>query len=56
MSRFGGTRGGGKRGGKGSLPRYLLDHGVPPKMMGEMMSKLLLFNYVDEREVYMLSG
>ena len=52
VSRFGGTRGGGKRGGKGSLPRYLLDHGVPPKLMGVMMSKLLLFNYVGSREVF----
>ena len=52
VSRFGGSRGGGKRGGKGSLPRYLLDHGVTPKMMVKMMSKLLLFNYICEREVY----
>ena len=43
---------GGGHGEKGSLPRYLLDHGVRPKMMGKMMSKLLLFNYVGEREVY----
>ena len=52
VSRFGGTRGGGKRAGKGSLPRYLLDHGVPPTLMGKMMFKLLLFNYVGDRVVF----
>ena len=52
VARFGGTRGGGKCGGKGSLPRYLLDQGVTPKIMGAMMSKLMLFNYVHGREVY----
>ena len=36
--RMGGTRGGGHRGGKGSLPRYLLEQGVPPKVMTKMMS------------------
>ena len=31
------TRGGGKQGGKGSLPRYLLDHGAKPKVMAKVM-------------------
>ena len=43
---MGGFRGGGKRGGKGSLPRYLLDHKVPLATMTRMMSKLILFNYL----------
>ena len=33
ITRMGNTRGGGKRGGKGSLPRFLLDQGVPVKTM-----------------------
>ena len=52
MARFGGTRGGGKRGGKGSLPRYLLDNKVPQKLMAEMMSKLLMFNFIRGRDVF----
>ena len=33
MVRMPDKRGGGKRGGKGSIPRYLLDHGVSQKIM-----------------------
>ena len=33
ITRMGNTRGGGKRGGKGSLPRFLLDQGIPVKTM-----------------------
>ena len=40
------TRGGGYRGGKGSLPRYLLEKGVPPKVMTKMMSIIIKFNYL----------
>ena len=36
--RMGFTRGGGIRGGKGSLARYLLDNRVPPKVMAKMMN------------------
>ena len=52
VARFGGTRGGVKRGGKGSLPRYLLDNKVPQKLMAEMMSKLLMFNFIRGRDVF----
>ena len=52
QTRIGGTRGGGKRGGKGSLPRYLLDHNVPVKVMSRMMGKILLFNYLPGATVF----
>ena len=44
--RMGFTRGGGYRGGKGSLPRYLLEKGVSPKLMTKMMSLIIKFNYL----------
>ena len=50
--RIGGTRGGGIRGGKGSLPRYLLQQGVPPKIMTKMMSLIIMFNYIPNGEVF----
>ena len=50
--RCGFTRGGGKRGGKGSLPRYLLDQGVIPRVVVKMMSLILLFNYVPNAIIY----
>ena len=28
------------------MPRYLLDHKVPPKVMGRMMGIIMLFNYL----------
>ena len=52
QTRIGGTRGGGKRGGKDSLPRYLLDHNVPMKVMSRMMGKILLFNYLPDATVF----
>ena len=51
-TRMGLTRGGGKRGGKGSLPRYLLDHGVPPKVMSKMISLVLLLHYLPSKVEY----
>ena len=51
-SRFGLTRGGGKRGGKGSLPRYLLDHNVPAKVMGKMMGTIMLFNFLPSPVIF----
>ena len=45
-------RGGGVRGGKGSLPRYLLDHGVLPKVMTGMISTIIMFNYIPDDEVF----
>jgi hypothetical protein len=50
--RMGFTRGGGYRGGRGSLPRYLLKQGVPPKMMTKMMSIIIQFNYIPDDEVF----
>ena len=52
QTRVGGSRGGGKRGGKGSLPRYLLDQNVPMKVMSRMMGKILLFNYLPGPTVF----
>ena len=46
------TRGGGKRGGKGSLPRYLLDNGVKPKVMARMMSLVLLMLWLPSKLEY----
>ena len=46
------TRGGGKRGGKGSLPRYLLDNGVNPKVMARMMSLVLLMLWLPSKLEY----
>ena len=46
------TRGGGKRGGKGSLPRYLLDNGVKPKVMAKMMSMVLLMLWLPSKQEY----
>ena len=51
-TRMGFTRGGGKRGGKGSLPRYLLDNGVNPKVMARMMSLVLLMLYLPSKLEY----
>ena len=48
---MGNTRGGGKRGGKGTLPRYLLDQGVPSKVMASMLSLIILFNCIPDAEV-----
>ena len=28
------------------MPRYLLDHNVPPRVMGRMMGIIMLFNYL----------
>ena len=50
--RMGMTRGGGKRGGKGSLPRYLLDQGVPAKLMSSMLALLILFNCIPNGVVF----
>ena len=50
--RMGGTRGGGIRGGKGSLARYLLDQGVPPKVMTKMMVLIIMFNYIPDHVVF----
>jgi hypothetical protein len=50
--RMGFTRGGGYRGGKGSLPRYLLKQGVPPKVMTKMMSLIIMFNYIPDDDVF----
>ena len=50
--RMGNTRGGGKRGGKGSLPRYLLDQGVPAKIMAAMISIIILFNSILNPSVF----
>ena len=52
MVRCGFTRAGGKRGGKGSLPRYLLDQGVNPRVVVKMMSLIILFNYIPNAIVY----
>ena len=51
--RTGGTRGVCYRGGMGSLAlaRYLLQIGVPPKLMAKMMSIIILFNYLPSNEV-----
>lgn len=46
------TKGGGKRGGQGSLCRYLLDHGCPPDVMAKIMSKIILFNYLPDKETF----
>ena len=46
------TQGGGKRGGKGSLPRYLLDNGVKPKVMTRMMSLVLLMLWLPSKFEY----
>ena len=51
-TRMGLTRGGGKRGGKGSLPRYRLDHGVPPKIMTKMISIVLLLHWLPSKIEY----
>ena len=51
-TRMGLTRGGGKRGGKGSLPRYLLDNGVKPKVMAKMMSLVLLMLWLPSKLEY----
>ena len=51
-TRMGFTRGGGKRGGKGSLPRYLLDNGVNPKVMARMMSLVLLMLWLPSKLEY----
>ena len=51
-TRMGLTRGGGKRGGKGSLPRYLLDHGVKPKVMAKMMSLVLMMLWLPSKLEY----
>ena len=45
---MGNTRGGGKRGGKGSLPRYLLDNKVPPKIMAKLLAVIFMFNYLPD--------
>ena len=49
---MGGLRGGGKRGGKGSLPRYLLDQKVPPKIVIKMVSIILMFNYIPDKDIF----
>ena len=46
------TRGDGKRGGKGSLPCYLLNHGVKLKVMAKMMSLVLLMLWLPSNLVY----
>ena len=51
-TRMGLTRGGGKRGGKGSLPRYVLDNGVKPKIMARMMSLVLLMLWLPSKLEY----
>ena len=45
-------RGGGKRGGKGSLPRYLLDNGCSAEKMAKIMAKIILFNYLPDAETF----
>ena len=52
LTRMGLTRGGGKRGGKGSLPRYLLENGVKPKVMARMMSLVLLMLWLPSKLEY----
>ena len=50
---MGNTRGGGKRGGKGCLPRYYLDQGVPAKvMLASMLSLFILFNCVPNAVIF----
>ena len=49
---MGNTRGGGKRGGKGSLPRYHLDQGVPAKVMASMLSLVILFDCVPNAVIF----
>ena len=44
------TKGGGKRGGKGLLPRFLMDHGCPGEVMAKLMAKIILFNYLPDKE------
>ena len=51
-TRMGMTRGGGKRGGKGSLPHYLFDQGVPAKVMSSMLALLILFNCIPNALVF----
>ena len=50
-TRMGLTRGG-KRGRKGSLPRYLLDYGVKPKIMAKMMSLVLMLFWLPSKLEY----
>ena len=50
--RCGFTRGGGKRGPKGSLPRYLLDQGVDPRVVIRMMALIILFNYLPNKTIF----
>ena len=49
---MGNTRGGGKRGGKRSLPRYLLDQSVPAKVMASMLSLITLFFCVPNAVIF----
>ena len=51
-TRMGFTRRGGKRGGKGSLPRYLLDHGVKPKVTANMISLVLMVLWLPSKLEY----
>ena len=46
------TRGGGKRDGKGSLPHYLLDNRVKPKVMARVMSLVLLMLWLPSKLEY----
>ena len=46
------TNGGGKRGGKGSLPRYLLDNLCPADIMAKIMAKIILFNFLPDADTY----
>ena len=46
------SKGGGKRGGKGSFCRYLLDHGCPAKVMAKIMDKIFKFNYLPCAETF----
>ena len=49
---MGNTRSGSKRGGKGLLPRYLLDNKVPPKIMAKLLAVIFMFNYLPALATY----
>jgi len=46
MNRLPNTRGGGKRGGNGSLPRYLLDQGVDRKTMRKIVACIFMISWI----------
>ena len=44
------SRGGGYRGGRGSLPKALLDSNVPRKIMGKIVGLALMISYISPND------